>query len=301
MSRGIGWIKANGKYVLGGAVIAFLAVAMLAMVLVPSGWGTTGPSGLLAEIHVFRAYDSVTSALLSVLLASPLIALLVGILCFRRWWWRLGLMLVFLVLAPASCAVGALNNVAPWRSYGRVTTKEGVDYRFMDSSFMQGQQMAIVRVEGRDRFCDNFAVVVLTNGDAPEAYIPIVRPENPVNEYGQLYLTADGWLVGVRYDNDMYMAYDLSTGKGYDNPDVEELSPFLCIGSDTKLYSPDVESVFATGIGVNDDSQGNRYLKSHQYRRETIAAALQHPNPEVRRIAQELLDRAGAETEAPGR
>ena len=104
--------------------------------------------------------------------------------------------------------------------------------------------------------------------------------------------------MGVRADNKMYMAYDLSERKGYGNPEVEGLSPFLCIGPETKLHPADVESVLANGIGVNAGIESHHLPETHHFRREAVTAALAHPNAEVRRIAQELLDRGSTQSQA---
>lgn len=71
--------------------------------------------------------------------------------------------------------------------------------------------MAIGRVRERTWLVDRFDVLATTNGDFPRVYLHIVRPDGSQEGYGQLYLSKDNWLVGVRYENRMFLAYNLNS------------------------------------------------------------------------------------------
>jgi hypothetical protein len=168
----------------------------------------------------------------------------------------------------------------PWTCHGSVKDSAGNIYWFLDQSFLQGQTMAIGRLRKTNIFMDEFEVLVATNGDSPQNYLHITRPDGSPEGYGQLYLSKDNWLVGVRCENLMFLAYDLNSKKPFAGDHVETLSPFLLIEENTALNPVDCTQIQQVGIGE----------RVGQPREETIQAAFNHANPEVRAFAKKLLD-----------
>jgi hypothetical protein len=178
--------------------------------------------------------------------------------------------------------ISFLNNLGPWTAHGQVQDAQGNHYVFCDSSFLQGQTMSLTRLKGETAFTTYYNVLGSNNGDSPRSFLTIVRPSNFTERYGQLYLADEQWLLGVRYDNHCYLAYDLVNQKFYGHGDIEKLSPFLAIEATQQLNAADVAKI-------------TKLLKeASAYRdgrptKECIEQGLQHPNPEVRKLAAEWL------------
>jgi hypothetical protein len=152
---------------------------------------------------------------------------------------------------PASLVLHVIANLGGWTRHGVVTSASGDRYVFWDSSFLQGQRMAIGRRRGSDSWWTFYQVLVTTNGDSPRSCASLVRPAGSTDEYGQLYLTPDNLVVGVRYDNHCFLAYGIDDGKAYDRESIETLSPFVCLAADSEILTSDVDLT----IGCIDEWQ----------------------------------------------
>jgi len=193
--------------------------------------------------------------------AMPLIALLAAFLC------------------PVAGLTHFVRNLVPWQIHSELRADDGTIYYFAESSFLQGQTLMLARLREETLFTRTMDALVVTNGDNPRSYLRIIRPAEAEDKYGQLYLTEDHWLLGLRTENRCFFAYDLGAGKPYGHGAVEELSPFLAIGNQTLLHKPDVASLLAVGI------EGERGAPT----RAAVKQSLAHPNKEVRAVALQLL------------
>ena len=148
---------------------------------------------------------------------------------FRRWlrWPVIGL-LISVVAFPLSTFFHMAVNLAPWTIHGQVQTPDGKRYAFCDSSFLQGQTMAIAEVEHVAWHSTTYRVMVVTNGDDPRSWASIIRPAGSPDSYGQLYL-CNNFLIGVRYDNRCFLAYDLQNSQAHGHGAIESLPPFICL------------------------------------------------------------------------
>jgi hypothetical protein len=144
-------------------------------------------------------------------------------------WPAMGLLIGFAIY-PYCVLRHTFNNLAPWTTHGEITTDDGKTFVFCDSSFLQGQTMAIAEISSKDNLRITYRVLVDNIGDSPRSWASVVRPDGSTDEYGQLYLK-DGILIGVRYDNKCYLAYDLGKNKAYGHGDIELLSPFACLSA----------------------------------------------------------------------
>jgi hypothetical protein len=198
-----------------------------------------------------------------------------------------GVLAIILGTAPIACGSRMANNLAPWNTFDELMIGGSV-YRFMDSSFMQGQTMALTVDETSNLIFSRRKVIGTTNGDSPRSYLRIVRRAADSHEgYGQLYLSPDNLLVGVRAENLAYFAYDITHDSFYGHGLVEEMSPFILIDDKAALNDSDVRSILGamgdTGIPPGYD-MGMGIPKD-----TVIEEATRHPNPEVRVAAQKML------------
>lgn len=212
---------------------------------------------------------------------TALVLLLTALVSFRfkRFPYQLAFFLMPMVVYPTCFAMAFARNLAPWVVHGGVEDTDGRSYFFLESSLLQGQTLALARVEDAGLFATRYKVLATTNGDSPRSYLLIVRPAGMPDEYGQIYLTPGRLLAGVRYDNKLFLAYDLDSQQAIGHGEVELLSPFLCLGKETVPNQVDAQSVVAGGIGE----------KVGQARRLRVAEALSHENAWVRAFAEKLL------------
>lgn len=210
-------------------------------------------------------------------------------------------MLISSLTCPFCLTSDAVHNMGPWTVHGSVRTNDGTLFVFCDSSFLQGQTMAIARVGKTTRFWTTYHVLVDNNGDSPRSWASIIRPADSTDTYGQLYLSPNNTLLGVRYDNCCFLAYQIDQQLPIGHGDIECISPFLCIGPDTDIRTSDVD---LTMKEIREFVQW--CATSHDVRHAThflagervpgcppvalVRSSLQHANPQVRSAAQRILD-----------
>lgn len=194
----------------------------------------------LVKIERFNA--SVVSMIGWGSLVAAMSLLTVTFVSFKRGWLRwpaLGFLLVF-VIYPYAVISHTLQNLAPWTVHGQVETHDGSRYVFCDMSFLQGQAMAIAEITGVGPLKTSYRVLVDNNGDSPRSWASLVRPDASLDKYGQLYF-CNNFLVGVRYDNRCYLAYDLKNKHAFGYGKIEKLSPFICLDDADKPSAIDIE------------------------------------------------------------
>lgn len=175
----------------------------------------------------------------------PLVGVALGVMAAVILFWRQRLLFGAGVLALALLGgivaglAAIVHSLGPWIVYDEVTATDGRQYCFIDSSFLQGQTMAIARRNASTLLYQSFAVLGTTNGDSPRSFIQIQIPKPRPIPYGALYVTPTGLLVGVRYKSDCYMVYDLNNGTFYGHGDVEKLpTDMLVTGSIRSANAP---------------------------------------------------------------
>jgi len=173
-----------------------------------------------------------------------LMLLLASILsCWKRSLPRPGLgLLICLLFCPFCVICHSMNNLGPWTTYGRVLSEDGNEYVFCDSSLLQGQLMAIGEVTQQGIFKTKFKVLVSNNGDSPRSWASVIRPDSPNDSYGQLYLK-NGFLLGIRYDNKCYLAFDLENQTAIGHGAIETISPFVSLSANDVPSAADIERV----------------------------------------------------------
>jgi len=196
------------------------------------------------------------------------------------------LVLAFVGL-PASFFLCLMMDPAPWYAGESVTATDQHVYSYVESSFLQGQTLAIGRDEGSDWLYHQYRLMGDTNGDSPRLWIPLVRPAGVSDDYGQIYCSESGFVVGLRYENQCYMAYDTRAGQFFGHPSTGEpgeaitsISPFILIGPDTEFHWPDVARILELATGE----------EASLINEAAVRQALDHPNPAVRELAKWILD-----------
>lgn len=209
-----------------------------------------------------------------------------GIVSFRRHWLRYPVFALLLAICafPMAVLFHAVINLDSWTTHGRITTDDGATYVFCDSSFLQGQLMALTHVESESWWGSRYKVLGTTNGDSPRSWASVIRPAGAENHYGQLYLTGDHRLVGLRGGNHCYLVYDLAANKSWNHDEVKTTSPFICLAADDELHEADVETMRKT-IGERQPGQSG-----YPVRRTLVTAAAEQENRRAREVAAELLE-----------
>jgi hypothetical protein len=242
----------------------------------PKTWsvGNPGKNHDIDSIVILPHYNILI--IVSVLAAAMLLALAIASLKAKDVPFRVALWLLPLVLFPASLARATVANLAPWETMGSTQDQFGNQYCFLESSFLQGQLLALAHHRTHSFFKDEYEVLATTNGDSPRNYLNIVRPANVLNGYGTVQISKNTWLIGLRDDNQMYLAYNLTTKSAYAGPRIYTLSPFLLIDDQTAMNQTDVQQVLKLGVGNG----------TGQPRLRPIIADSRHPNPNVATLAQ---------------
>ena len=238
--------QANGGWLLTAAVYGSAIGLFLFYAVFVSSRSVYDANSELVAIERFNPI--LTSIVGWGALAVAVGLLAISIISFRRRLLRLpalGLMIVFL-LYPYSVLTHILNDLGPWTVHGCVTTADGTEYVFCDSSFLQGQIMAIAEVGDTTFYKTSYRVLVDNNGDWPRSWASLIRPAGSKDDYGQLYLCRNNFLVGVRYDNRCYLAYDLANRIPFGHGDIETLSPFVCLKDGDRLNESDLDRTIAS-------------------------------------------------------
>jgi hypothetical protein len=201
---------------------------------------------VLDELHVLTSIELLNPPIRSFIRWSAfgacLTLLVISCASFKTRWLRwpgIGL-LIGLILYPCCLIWHTVKNVAEWTTHGEVTTDDGKTFVFCNSSFMMGQLMAIAEIPNKDKLKLTCRVLVSNNGDWPRSWASVVRPHGAADEYGQLYLK-DGMLIGIRYENKCYLAYDLGKNKAYGHGAIELISPFVCLYAGDTPNKVDIE------------------------------------------------------------
>jgi len=246
----------------------------------PKSWAVNNPdTNDIGSIVILPHYSFLI--IVSVLASAALLALAITSLKVKDVPFRLALWLLPLVLFPASLARATFANLAPWETMGSTKDNVGNEYYFLESAFLQGDTMALARQRSHSFFKDEYEVLATTNGDSPRHFLLIVRPAKEPNGYGQILISNNTWLVGLRYDNQMYLAYNLNSRTAFARARIYTLSPFLLIDDHTEMNKTDVEQVLNTGIGS----------ETGQARLKPILNELRNTNPVVASAANKMVER----------
>ncbi len=267
-------------------------VIFLSLAFIPLGWVTKDQGWQLQTITIVNPFISRTHLILA--LSCFALLLLLGVLGLTTKkvaapWVAL---LIAIVVFPASCGKYAIDNLGPWTTEAEIKSPDNQTYYFMDSSFLQGQTMAIARLKEHTWLTRQMEVLGTTNGDWPRSWASVIRPAGtPNDDYGQLYISSDKtMLIGIRSGFACYMSYNFQSNHFRGNSDEETddikgISPFILIGGDTEMNPADVAGVtdHINSHTTNNNDNGFPRLNA-------LEADSGHPNIKVRLMAKELLE-----------
>lgn len=218
------------KYHWMWSVLAYSSAAALFLVYANLEGSRSAHDGDFKLTTIERLHPAITNRIGWLAFGACMILLAISAVSFKTRWLRrpaIGLA-IGLIFYPFCVLLHTVKNLPTWTIHGQVATDDGTTFVFCDCSFLQGQTMALARVSHQDNWTTTYRVLIDNNGDWPESWASVIRPDGSTDEYGQLYLK-NGFLIGVRYENKCYLAYDLKNYKAYGHSDIETLSPFVCL------------------------------------------------------------------------
>lgn len=142
--------------------------------------------------------------------------------------------------------------------------------------------MALAMVKKDNFLFTRMKVLGTNNGDSPRSWASVIRPAYHQETYGQLYLTDQQMLVGVRSGNKCYLAYDVSSGKFYGHGEIETVSPFISLGKNDALDLDDIDTIRKR---IKEQEPGT----AGHPRTDSLKIGRMHPNPIVKEVAENLL------------
>jgi len=200
--------------------------------------------------------------------------------------------LVILVLL-ACCVIGVFYYLSykmfnpPWTNEATLVGPDGYTYYFMNYSMLQAQIMRLSRTSDTSAPVSKYEILGEAYGDSPRIWASIIRPEGASDDdYGLLYLTDQGVILGFRYRQSCYFAYDIKEGTFFRGEAILNFSPYLLIQKNTVLHEKDV---YATILQVAKSIHEN-YLFPGCPRRDVLSSNINHPNERVRIINKWLME-----------
>jgi len=238
---------------------------------------SAGPGGKLVSITVVS--PALTQVVGYALPGSLLAILVIGIVAFVRRLCALGVVsfagLLALFLAWVVVTVVTAFD-APWLVVDQCRGPDDKQYAYLYYGVLQAQRLVLATETSQDGWRTTYEVLGETNGDSPRSWTAVVRPADCDGGEGRLLAGPDGWLVGLRYDNHCYFAYEVGTGKYLAQDDVKDISPLILVGTNTKPLDRDVTGILAGGEMVPG--------KSGLTLADLRAAAARHPNAKIRKM-----------------
>ncbi len=235
--------------------------------------------------------EPVLARLLSTAVYASWMAFLVLAIASSRSNWLIRCVIAWLLVfaVPFVFFFHAIDSCGAWTIDDSIVVDQR-EYGFLISWCLQGRRMAIGQREPGPWFYRQYQLVGQSHGDDDVLWIGIVRPEATPKK--NLYATESGLIVGILQDNKCYMAYDPRSGRFFDDPSerekdvgkITELSPFVLI-RDQKLLQADIDAVLK--IAKDGDNVNNFAGTSSS--KAVLRENLNHPNAQVRDVAQQLL------------
>jgi hypothetical protein len=215
---------------------------------------------------------------------------------------------IIIILITALCVfpfcffITVFSPLSPWLIYNQIEGPDNNCYYFMFSSFLMGKTAAIGRLETDSRFTKTYEIIGATPGGHETNWASIIGPAGFYSkefdkDFGQLYFSESDQLVCVQYENQCIMVYDLNDKSfwGWDENgtnDIEQISPFILISTNTKMYQPDIDRILSLMKQRFPSVKKGSKESSGYPRRTVLEEALAHPNKEVRIVAKQLLEYA---------
>ena len=245
---------------------------------------SVGPDFKLLTITVIDRW--LTQAVWYVFLGCLAALVLLGVVAFLRKYWLSGVASIVGALALFCAAVFFAVLIAmfnsPWAVVDQCRGPDGKQYAYLyfGPALSQGQTLLLGRESRQNGWQATYDVLGETNGDSPSSWTAVIRPSDCSGSDGSLLLAPGGWLVGLKYDNKCYFAYEVSTGKFLAHESVKDISPLILLGPDTEPLASDVAAILSAGENV----PGTCARPIADLRAE----AARHPNAKIREMLKAM-------------
>ena len=178
---------------------------------------------------------------------------------------------VGVVAAVGVWAFGAVQRFwdPPWYVVGQVQAVDGNDYAYLEYNMLQAQRLVIGVKQSEVGVRTTYKVLGETNSDSPRSWVAVVRPAECGGSAGRLLQSPDGWLVGLRYANACYFAYNPATGEYLAHDDVAKISPLILMGPGSVPLEADVREILAARTGRSPARPGGLWRKCGPRRRSS--------------------------------
>ena len=172
-----------------------------------------------------------------------------------------------------------LHNLGRGTIRDHVIAADGNRYCLVSFDVSDDSTTVAARVKSAGLFYET--IELLHDSHYRDSSLLVVRPMPfKTVEFGALYSTPSGFLVGLRGGNCCDLVYDLANKRFYGENDIGELSPFLLLNATSQLYAPDEAEIIRF---IRDP---NAVVRPS---RNALSQALTHPNPAVRQSAARIL------------
>jgi hypothetical protein len=256
------------------ALFGFLA-------FIPTSWEERSGTTVL-KILILKSW--VPKALFIAGGITAFILFVCAMLCFVRRHILTGIAAFIAALGlPAAGFSFLMLNISPWYAVGE-TQSDGAEYFVLEQSFLQGQQMAMGKLEHKGRFFTHYTCLGITHFDSPRSYAALIFPSQPADSLkGALVQSSNGLILGLRGNDRCFLAYQPQSGKFLGYGDIEQLSPFVLLGPTDELNPTDVKQIDEALAGPGG------FKRAGVPRKETLEEGLKHANPKVRELSEKWL------------
>jgi len=285
------------------AVYALSVVVLIILVSVPRSWST------ISRIQGTFNYGNIT-------ILRPWVQKSIfwsGLFCFIMLWitifsilcrkhislrvFNVILILLFLI-SPVYCSI---SYPQIWGIYDQAVGPDDNSYYYMAWSFMMGGESALCRLESRTLFKERFKVLQTKAKDSGVGQ-KIIRPAGFIRDnHLRLYISESGYIVAM-LENKCKLAYDFNSKRSFGEENINEISPFLLIDSNTPMNQNDVRDLISRMKELRQVVDDGYNPSSYNISKSIFEKSLEHPNKKVAKLTQQLLDILGEEkVEEPDR
>ena len=196
-----------------------------------------------------------------------------------------------IVIAYCSLIPG-LTNPPEWSVARELAGLDGATYSLLNAAHFRDYSLALARQTEESAITRDLDIFTPVGGRY-STIARVIRPANALQRgRAQLYVSESGVLVAI-YKEWCHFTYDTKTNEyvgGMDagNTHPSLVSPFVLIGAKTAMYQPDVDALLKSV----SRGYGGRFGPDEKY----LTEALDHPNPEVRKLVRRIAELYGTDS-----
>lgn len=261
------------------AATALVALSVVALWLMPGeSYATVEGKRYLRQNELIELFLSLAGR---AIIGCVVVGIVCGIARIKQAWWCL----VGACVGSVAFLYGYIGSFGGYQVVGGPVRKGTMDYVLLGVSFLQGRSLMIAHRIGGPPWDVQYEQLAEGPWENSFGYAPIVRPSGTAHELA-LLCSATGMLVQVNEEGRCYVAYDLVKRQDYspvrapwtgDNCNIQLVSPFALLSPSDKADQEDATNLL----------KGEQFAKVQT---DVVRRELQSKNPEVRRLAQLVLD-----------